>query len=169
MLKQYEKIIINYDLLNKYNYKTINELPKITYIKCYFSLKKYDLKTLLTCLLSLEILNTNKCKVLKIKSSILSLKIRKGHPIGCSITIRKKKKNQFILLLLNEIKKLKYSKALLPEGFIITSTISNLLVLPEFENNYNIFKNLNHLIVSIYTNSKSSKELKFLLQCYKLI
>ena len=100
--------------------------------------------------------------------SILSLKIRKGHPIGCSITIRKKKKNQFILLLLNEIKKLNYSKTLLPEGFIITSTISNLLVLPEFENNYNIFKNLNHLIVSIYTNSKSYKELNFLLRCYKL-
>lgn len=168
MLKQYEKIILNYDLLNKYHYKNINEIPKITCIECYFNIKKYDLKKILTCLLALEILSLNKCKMLKIKSSILSLKIRKGHPIGCSITIRKKKKKQFILLLLNEIKKLNYSSTLLPKGFVVTSAISNFLILPEFEKNYNIFKNLNNLIISIYTTSKSYKELNFLLQCYKL-
>ena len=168
IFKKYKENIINYDLLTKYYYKNILNIPKINNIKLFFNIKKYDLKKILTCLILLEILSLNKCRILKLKSSILSLKIRKGHPIGCSITLRKRKKQKFIALLANQAKELKYSTSLLPNGFTLNSEITNILILPEFENNYNIFKNIHSLKFSISTNAKSIDELNFLLKGYKL-
>lgn len=167
-LKKYQNLIVNYDFINKYPYQTITEIPKIHCIKLYFTVKNYDLKKILTCITALEILNLSKCRILKIKSSIISLKIRKGHPVGCSITLRGTKKRNFLLKLLNEFRLLKYSKVFVPKGYIITSKISNILLLPEFEHNYNIFKNLKDLELVIYTNTKSKDELNYLLHCYNL-
>ena len=53
-------------------------------------------------------------------------------------------------------------------GFVLTRKIPNLLILPEFENNYNIFKNLDNLKLCIYTNIQSKEEVDFLIKSYKL-
>ena len=168
IIKEYKKNIINYDLLNKYVYKNIKEIPCVYTIKLRFTTKKYDLKTVLSGLIALEILNGKKCKILKTKKTIISLKTRKGHPMGCSITLTGKNKDRFLFFLIDKVKKVNYSTTLLSTGFIINGKISNLLILPEFENNYNFFKTLKVLTFSIYTNIKSRKELYFLLNSYKI-
>ena len=100
IIKEYKKNIINYDLLNKYVYKNIKEIPCVYTIKLCFT-KKYDLKTVLSGLIALEILNGKKGKILKNKKTIISLKTRKGHPMGCSITLTNKKAKDRFLVLFN--------------------------------------------------------------------
>ena len=76
--------------------------------------------------------------------------------------------NKFLSLLSNKIIKFRYFKIPSPKGFIIKGIISNLLILPEFENNYKVLKNLNSLDFLIYTSAKSKYELNFLLSLYKI-
>ena len=169
VIKKYEKNLISYDLLYKYRYKDIKEIPCIRSVKLCLNIKKrFDFKIILSDLTALEILSSNKCEILKAKKTITPLKIRKNQPVGCNVILRKNKKNKFLSFLSNKAIEFKYSKTPSPKGFIIKGMISNLLTLPEFENNYKILKNLNSLDFLICTNTKSKYELNFLLNSYKI-
>ena len=79
---KYTTNIINYDLLNKFQYNTIFNYPKIIFLKLSFNVKHHSLKQILLLLTSLEILSYNK--------GFISLKIKKGYPITFSVSLRKK-------------------------------------------------------------------------------
>lgn len=167
-LNQYSKNTVGYDFINKFTYRDVSKLPALLSIKLTFNIKNYNFKNLLISLAALEIISLNKCFLIKSKTSVLSLKIRKGSPVGCTVTLRKNKYFRFILLLLNKYTINKQSSTPSITGLVFNTNISNVIALPELENNYHFFKELNNLSISIFTSAKTENELNYLLKSYKI-
>ncbi len=83
---------IRYDFLKKFNYSSIMKVPKITKIVLNVSLNSIDLsKKRLNCVYdNLKLISGQFPIIIKSKKSISSFKIRKGFPIACKVTLRKK-------------------------------------------------------------------------------
>ena len=98
-LKEYYSNILQYEFINKFSYSNINKLPKFKSIFLTFDLKKHDLKTLIDNLIALELLSSVNGFLIPSKVSKISLKIRKGTPVGCKVILRKKKLFRFLYKL----------------------------------------------------------------------
>src|SRR5688572_3941706 len=101
--KNYYNQILKYDFLNKFNYKNINQIPKIKKIILNFNCKNFDVKKIAIAILALELITAQKSTVTKSKKVSINLKIRKGHPVGCKVILKKDKLENFLLKLLNKI------------------------------------------------------------------
>ncbi len=85
-LSNFQLKVLKHDLLNKFNYKNINDLPKMKKIILNFSCRTSNIKRLATAALALELITNKKGVLTRSKKSNILLKIRKGNPIGCKIT-----------------------------------------------------------------------------------
>ena len=169
-LKNYSDNIIKYDLINKFSYKRTIDIPKFEKIILSFSFKKYEFKSLIAALIALELLTFQNPTITKSKVSNISLKVRKGHPIGCKLTLRKNFLFNFFFKLLNEFlltngKKVNVKKQ---KNKSFSFTVKNILIFNELERNYRFFKNLSNLNITFVTNSKNKNNLLFLLKSYKI-
>lgn len=171
----YHDNIVKYDLINKFYYKNIKTLPKITKIVVNFNYKKQNLKILMVSLVALELISFQKPIFIKSKKSNITLKIRKGQPIGCKITLRNLNLKIFITKLIYEIfysskRNLFNTLKKTNKNFSVFSfQIKNSLIFSELEFNYQIFKYLTNLNITIICNNNTFSELKFLLKSYKII
>ena len=168
IFKSYYKNIVGYDLLHKFTFKEIKQVPKLKKIVLTFCLKKYEIKHLLVSLAALKIISDVKfCSVIKSKSSNISLKIKKGNPIGSKIILRKVKMNLFLLKLLSIgfLNKKKFENV---NKNTFSFKIKDTLKFSELEQNYQYFKNLPVLNVNIIFTSTKKDLLLFLLKSYKL-
>lgn len=171
-LNFYFEYIVKYDLINKFNYNTINQIPKFTSIILNFNYK--NVKQSFSILLISNILLYKNSKIIKANTTNLSLKIQKGDPILLQIVLTNKNLiNLFLLKLLLQLnfnyKQLNISK---PKKFVSSKksflfTIKKSLVFPEIEKNFKFFNNLVDSQIIILTNTKTSNELIFLLKTYK--
>ena len=87
--QNYYKNIVNYDLINKFNYINIIKLPTIQ--KFVLTITTNNINKLTSTFLFLELITGSKCYTLISKKPNMSLKIQAGNPIGCKVTLRKKK------------------------------------------------------------------------------
>lgn len=88
-LEKYYFRTLKYDLINKFRYKSIQRLPKLKKIILNIGCTKADTKQLSASLLALELITNQKSLLTKRKKSNILLRIRKGHPTGCKLTLRK--------------------------------------------------------------------------------
>jgi large subunit ribosomal protein L5 len=166
-LNFYNRYIINYDLLNKFSYKYITELPKINSIIVNLSLKKTDLKLLITYLSALKLITNQKGAIILSRKSNIILKVRKGTPIGCKITLRRKKMFEFYLKLFNKsFLTLQKSK---PDSKSLSFQIMDVFSFEELETNYQFFSSLKKINVNINTKSSCKTQNVFLLYSFKII
>jgi large subunit ribosomal protein L5 len=161
------------DLLNKFFYKSIKDLPELEKIILNFGCKTNDLKRLSSSLLALEFIAGQKGKLNAAKKTNLVLKLRKGNPVGCSIILRKKKMARFLTKMLIEVfPNTQNFNLLLISRKIQTNTftydIKEILNFSELEYNYHIFSNLPNLKITFIMKSKTREELVFILNSYKL-
>jgi large subunit ribosomal protein L5 len=171
-LKISNKKIIKHDLINKFKYNNIQNIPEFKQLTFNFGCKNFNIQNFATTLLASEIIASKKGALTVAKNANVLLKIQKGQPAGCKVILKKKEIDTFLNKLLIEI--LPRVKNFL--GFKIsmqTSTFSfklfsNEIALQEFENQYPLFANLPNLDIHISTNSKSKKELMFLIKSYKI-
>lgn len=89
-LEFYYKTVIKYDLINKFNYKNIKELPKLKKIILDFKTKNFKTKTFAATLLALELISLKKCNFTTSKKPNILLKIQKGQPVGGKVILKKK-------------------------------------------------------------------------------
>ena len=94
---------LKFDLINKFYYKNLKELPKLKKIVLNFSCKTTELKPLATNLLALQLITNQKGVLTTSKRPNLLLKIKKGNPIGCKITLKKTSVLNFFNKTLNEV------------------------------------------------------------------
>nr|YP_010233621.1 ribosomal protein L5 [Pleurosigma inscriptura]QSZ78238.1 ribosomal protein L5 [Pleurosigma inscriptura] len=172
-LEYYYKNVIKYDLINKFFYKNINELPEIKQIILNFGSTNTKIKTFAAALLALELITKKKGILTKTKKPNLFLKIQKGKPAGCKVTLKKKLMYNFLNKVLIEITPNM-------KNFIIFKTKSkdytnfsfNLenkkLVFSEIKEHYHLSKTLSYLNITIITNAQTQKELFFLLRSFNL-
>ena len=169
-LKNYYTKIIKQELINKFNHKTIKNLPKLKKITLNFGCKKSEVKSVAACLLALELISSKRSKITVSKKPNILLKIRKGDPVGCKITLKKEKMYNFLSRLLIEI--LPKFKNFVDLKFFIKKNnfsykLENPLILLELEKNYYLFNKLPHLNITFATTSKNKSELTFLLNAFK--
>lgn len=173
-LNYYYYNIITYNLINKFNRKTIKNLPKLKTIILNFGCKSSDLKFLLSSLLALELITGKKGTITQARSANLLLKIRKGNPVGCKVQLKKHLMYSFLIKLIFEtfpkIKSLNhfFLKNDTKHTTAISCKISNILVFSEFEKNYYLFSNLPKLQITFLTNTKTHSEFLYLLNSFKI-
>lgn len=167
-LEYYYKTIIKYDLINKFFYKNINELPEIKKIVLNFGNKNIKIKTFAASLLALELITTKKGSLTKTKKPNLFLKIQKGKPAGCKIILKKTLMYNFLNKILIEI------VPNMKNFFIFKTKNKNFsfnldnkkLLFFELKEHYHLSKTLSYLNITIVTNTKTRKELFFLLKSF---
>nr|YP_009495499.1 ribosomal protein L5 [Toxarium undulatum]AWQ64146.1 ribosomal protein L5 [Toxarium undulatum] len=170
MLKYYYTNIINYELLNKFQYKNIKQLPKVKKIVLYFSFKKVDSNLLAAGAMSLQLLAAKQSKLLAAKNFNTKLKVRKGHPVGCKVILTGQLMFMFLQKLLFTKLPLDYKKIELTHIFqhSLPLSIKNIFVFTELSENYQFFKELPKLNIVISTDSTNLAEFLFLLKALKL-
>ena len=172
-LEYYYENIVKYDLLNKFQYKNISRIPKFKKIILNFGCKKSDLKLLMSSSMALELITSQKSTFTDSSIPDISLKIKKGNPVGCKLTLRKTLMFIFITRLVSEIfPKLKQFNGVQiknrnSEIKTISFKFKSSLIFSELENQYQYFNKLPGLNVTVVTNATEYEELYFLLKSFK--
>ncbi len=172
-LETYLHKVTKYDLINTFFYKNLIEIPKLEKIILNFGYHKLNFKYLVSGLLALEFISFKKGEITKSKHLNVFLKVKKGNPVGCKVILKKNLMLSFYLKLLTSIfSKTKHSQT--PQFRwnlkLIKSAsfrIKNPLLFAELENQFQFFKNIPQLDITLLTNSQSQKELAFLLKSTK--
>ena len=173
ILENYYKKVIRYDLINKFFYAQLNEVPRLKKIILNFGCKSFEVKSIASALLSLELITMKKASLARSRRSNILLKVRKGNPVGCVVVLKKDKMYNFLLKLLTEVfpnlkdfKGITISKKLSKTSF--SFTLKDLINFKELEEQFYLFINLPALNVTLVTNTRSTKELLYLLHSFKL-
>ena len=173
ILESYYKKVIRYDLINKFTYLHLDEIPKLKKIILNFGCKNFEIKHIASALLSLELITTKQGSLTKAKRSNILLKVRKGYPVGCVVILKKTKMYDFFFKLLVDVfPNLKVFKAISShkksEKTSFSFTLKDLVNFKELEKQFYLFINLPPLNITLITNSKTKKELIYLLSAFKL-
>ena len=175
LLENYYHQVIKVDLINKYNYyETSIDIPKLEKIILNFGSKNLDLFVVSSSLLFLELITRKTGNVTKAKRSNVLLKIRKGNIVGCKVVLTKKEMYDFLLnLLINIFPNLKnfdgikvVKEKLLKRSF--SFTIIDFVCFKELEKQFYLFSKLPPLNIIILSNTKTKKEMLYLMQSFKL-
>ena len=132
-IKHFYSKTLKYELLNKFLYKDIKKIPQIKKIILNFGCKNLELKHLAASLLALELITTQKGTLTITKHSNILLKIRKGNPTGCKVTLRKNNMFNFFSKSLIEI----FPKQKDFTGFNISKKIKNNVFSYTLDNTFN--------------------------------
>lgn len=149
LLENYYKKVIRYDLINKFFYHNLNDIPELKKIILNFGCKSFALKTIASSLLALELITTKEGTITKAKRANILLKVRKGYPVGCIVVLKKIKMYNFFLKLLTEVfpnlkdfKGINVSKKLKGNSFSLT--LIDLINFKELEKQFYLFTNFNN-------------------------
>ena len=172
-LENYYNKVIKYDLINKFLYNHISDIPELKKIVLNFGCKNFELKNITAALFSLELITTKKGVVTKSKQANILLKIRKGYPVGCMVILTKTKMYKFLFKLLEEVfpnlkdfKGINISKKLGSKNFVFT--LKDLINFKDLEKQFYLFTNLPPLNIILVANTKTRKELIYLLNSFKI-
>ena len=142
-INNYKRSIINYDLINKFFYQNTNNIPKIKKINLFFNLPNFDSTNMLSALTALEIISLQKSKIINSQSSNISLKIKKGYPVGCKVNLNKTKKHLFLTKFLLELNKRTTPKIKkTSNSFTFSFQLKTILKFSELKYNYQYFNTL---------------------------
>lgn len=160
---------LKYDLANKFFYKKTKKIPEIKKIILNFGCRTTEIKLLSASLLALELITSKKGKLTTTKRTNVVLKIRKGNPTGCKITLQKKQMFHFLeKIFVNIFPNIKnFTGIKLNKNINIKSfsyQLHDTLNFNELEEHYHLFNKLPNLNITILTNSRNKKELIFILK-----
>jgi|GEM_PF-2638622 len=172
--KYYEKVLLD-DFLNQSLCETKTKLPYIKKISLHFN-SDSSLKLLAAQTLALQLIGLKKkVTVIKARNHNAYLKVKKGSPVGSTVSLEGSLMYSFLHRLTTQV--FPNHKPLLQ--LTVTSlsrlknfnsfsfTIKDLNTFPELEQQFYFFKDLPPLNVTIITNTNSKFELKNLLTVYK--
>jgi len=172
-IERYVHKIISYDLINTFFYKDLIKIPRLKKIILNFGYRKSNFKYLVSSLLALEFLTSKKGKITTSKRLNVFLKIKKGNPVGCKIILKKNTMYLFYLKLLTSIfsktkqsQRSRFQRDLTTIKFV-SFQIKNPLLFLELENQFQFFKDVPQLDITLFLGTNSQKELYFLLKSIK--
>jgi Ribosomal protein L5 len=172
-LEAYNSKIIKYDLVNTFVYQNLTQMPRLEKMILNFGYPKSKLKNLISGLLALEFLSAKKGQITKSRHLNIFLKIKKGNPVGCKLVLTKSIMNFFYLKLMTSIfPKIKRPQTHpfrdeLKQVKAVSFQLKNPLLFEELENQFQFFKDIPKLDITLTTNAGSQKELVFLLKSIK--
>jgi len=164
---------LKYDLTNKFIYNNTSEIPKLKKIILNFGSKTADIKELSSSLLTLKLITNQKGVLTNAKKSNILLKIRKGNPTGCKLTLQKHNLFYFLGKIIIEI----FPKLKNFNGFILNRKIKqnafsyelhDTFSFSELESHYYFFNKLTKLDITIIARVKNKEKFLFILKSFQI-
>lgn len=168
-LEQFYFKTLKYDLANKFAYSDVGGIPKLKKVILNFGFKAADVKKLSSGLLAFELIANQKGILTTTTKSNILLKIRKGNPTGCKLTLQKHNLFNFLRKVVIEVfPKLKNFNGFTPNRQIKKNAFSyeihDTFSFYDLEKHYYCFNNLPKLDITIITTTRDKKELLFILK-----
>ena len=167
----YYSNIIKYDLINKFSYQNVQQLPQIRKIVLHFRFKKININFLVSALMAFQLITSKSGSLIKANKFNTMLKIKKGNPVGCKIILTKTAMYFFFFKFLLQVSHKLQQINITPNtnrNKTLGIKLKNLMVFKEIEQNYKFFKELLNLNILIVTNTTTMVEFVFLLKAFKL-
>ena len=170
-LYQHYYTIVREELMLKFQYSNVHQIPKITKIVVDTSMKNAGFKLKLTpsVILALTLITGQRATPTLAKKGNAKLGIRKGAVTGVKVTLKNEKMFQFldflITLVLPRIKNFEGidAKSLTEEGNI-TIQLKDPFAFPQLEAATHVFNHVGPINVTIITNARKKNESKCLLR-----
>lgn len=166
----YQKTVVE-QMMKKFGYKSIMEVPKITKITLNMGVGEAvgDKKIMNSAIEDLTVIAGQKPIVTKARKSIAGFKIREGWPIGCKVTLRANRMYEFLDRLINiSLPRVRDFRGLNPKSFDGTGNyslgIKEQIVFPEID--LDRIDKIRGLDICISTTAKTDEEARELLKAF---
>jgi len=172
-LEQFYIKTLKYDLSNKFFYNSTKEIPRLKKIILNFGCKTTEIKQLAASLLALELITQQRGYLTTTKKPNILLKLRKGNPVGCKVTLRKKTMFNFLERILIDIfPKIKNFNGLTLnrelKKNVFTYKLHDTFSFYELEEHYYLFNNLPYLSITFIMKPKHKKEIIFIVKSLQI-
>ena len=171
-LKEYYKDTVVAELMQKFGYKSVMEVPRITKITLNMGVGEAvaDKKVLEHAVGDMTRISGQKPVVTKARKSIAAFKIRDGYPIGCKVTLRRERMYEFLDRLVSvAIPRVRDFRGLGGKGFDGRGNynlgVREQIIFPEIE--YDKIDAVRGMNITITTTAKTDAEAKALLASFK--
>lgn len=171
LLDHYKNHIVQ-DLIKKFGYKSVMEVPRITKITLNMGVGEAvaDKKNLEFAVNDMAKISGQKPVITKARKSIAGFKIRDGYPIGCMVTLRSLRMYEFIDRLVTiALPRVRDFRGISGKGFDgrgnYNMGIREQIIFPEIE--YDKIDALRGMNISVTTTAKTDEEAKALLVAFK--
>ncbi|MDD2667824.1 MULTISPECIES: 50S ribosomal protein L5 [Zoogloea] len=171
-LQEFYKETVSPELLQKFGYKSVMEVPRITKITLNMGVGEAvgDKKVLDYAVGDLQKIAGQKPVTTKAKKSIAGFKIRDGYPIGCMVTLRGPRMFEFLDRLVTiAMPRIRDFRGIAGKGFDGRGNynlgVKEQIIFPEIE--YDKIDALRGMNISITTTAKSDDEARALLAAFK--
>jgi large subunit ribosomal protein L5 len=150
-------------LIQKFGYKSVMEVPKLTKITLNMGVGEAvaDKKVLLAAVSDMEKISGQKAVVTMSRKSIAGFKIRDDMPIGCKVTLRSDRMYEFLDRLINiSIPRIRDFRGMNPKSFDghgnYSMGVKEQIIFPEID--YDKIDVLRGLDIAITTTAKTNEE-----------
>ncbi len=171
-LKEYYKTTVVPDLIKRFGYKSVMEVPRITKITLNMGVGEAvgDKKIMEHAVGDMTKIAGQKPVVTKSRKSIAAFKIRDGYPIGCMVTLRRERMYEFLDRLITvAIPRIRDFRGIGGKGFDgrgnYSMGVKEQIIFPEIE--YDKIDALRGMNITITTTAKTDAEAKALLSAFK--
>ena len=171
-LQEYYKQTVAPELREKFAYKSIMEVPRITKITLNMGVGEAvgDKKVLDHAVSDMTKIAGQKPVVTKARKAIAGFKIREGYPIGCMLTLRGNRMYEFLDRLVTiAMPRIRDFRGISGKGFDGRGNynvgVKEQFIFPEIE--YDKIVVLRGMKISITTTAKNDEEAKALLAAFK--
>ena len=161
------------DLMAKFGYKSVMEVPRIEKITLNMGVGEAvaDKKVMDFAVADMQKIAGQKPVVTMSKKSIAGFKIREGYPVGCKVTLRKERMYDFLDRLISiAIPRIRDFRGISGKSFDgrgnYNMGVKEQIIFPEIE--YEKIDALRGMNITITTSAKTDEEARALLLAFKL-
>ncbi|ANB02274.1 50S ribosomal protein L5 [Ectothiorhodospira sp. BSL-9] len=170
-LKQFYQETVVKQLMERFEYGNVMEVPKITKITLNMGLGEAvaDKKVIEHAVGDMTAVSGQKPVVTKARKSIAGFKIRDGYPIGCKVTLRREQMYEFLDRLVNvALPRVRDFRGLNAKSFDgrgnYNMGVREQIIFPEVD--YDKIDALRGMDITITTTAKTDEEGRALLQAF---
>ncbi len=167
MKKRYREEIVP-AMMKMFNYSNVMQVPRLEKVVVNMGLGEAleNARVLDTSIEELSRITGQTPVLTRARKSIANFKLREGNPIGCRVTLRRKRMNDFLYRLLNiALPRVRDFKGVSPRGFDgrgnYTLGVREQLIFPEIS--YDDVEKIKGMNITIVTSAKTDEEAKELL------
>ena len=160
------------DLVQKFGYKSVMEVPRITKITLNMGVSEgvADKKVVDNAASDMSRIAGQKAVITKARKAIAGFKIRQGYPIGCMVTLRGERMYEFLDRLVTvALPRVRDFRGVSSRAFDGRGNynvgVKEQIIFPEIE--YDKVDALRGMNISITTTAKTDEECKALLAAFK--
>ena len=166
----YKSTVIK-QLVDKFGYKSVMEVPRITKITLNMGVGDAiaDKKVMEHAVSDMEKISGQKVVVNNARKSVAGFKVREGYPIGCKVTLRSERMYEFLDRLISiALPRIRDFRGLNPKSFDgrgnYSMGVREQIIFPEID--YDKIDKIRGMDITITTNAKTDEEGRALLEAF---